>query len=270
MILRSGDYEWEYFKFGNGPEVLFAWHGFDNDADDFRIFENAFGNRYTIIALNLFYHGKSKPLNDGAALNFNSEDLIIFFKKLLEEIKCERFSMLGFSLGGRIILDLLPKFAERIDRILLLAPDGLVISKWYLFITHTYFGKYLFKRVIKKPNRFFRIARFIRATGLLKEKQYKFALANFDTPEKRRKVYNVWMIFRNILPVYPEIKSVLSRHNIQITIFFGKFDTIIPASFADQFRKKTKAEIRVKELNTGHNLMKASLAGEYVQWLDEG
>ena len=59
LSISAHGFSWEYFKFGNGPEILFAFHGFDNDANDFRIFEKAFGERYTIVAVNLFFHGKS-------------------------------------------------------------------------------------------------------------------------------------------------------------------------------------------------------------------
>lgn len=266
-FVSSEGYEWEYFVFGNGPEILFAFHGFDNDANDFRIFESTFGERYTIVAVNLFFHGKSDTPNHHAEDVFTTEILVDLFDKLLFNMSCERFSMMGFSLGGRIILELIPHFSKRINRILLLAPDGLKISPWYVFITNTYFGKKLFRRVVYKADRFLRLSRFFYRTGLVGEKQYHFALSNFDTLEKREKVYNVWMIFRYIIPKAKQVGNALRKNPFPIDIYFGKRDTIIRESFGKHFARKSGTPVNIHLLDAGHNLMKDRVVIELRDWL---
>ncbi len=185
-----------------GLKLLFAFHGFDNDANDFRIFEKVFGKRYTIVAINLFFHGKSDHSHvNMRKMYFSTEILLELFNQVLFNFPANDFPFMGFSLGGRIILELLPYFSKRIDRVILLAADGLKISPWYVFITNTALGKRLFKRVV--------FTALIASSGFqnYSTKQVSsaksniiFALSNFDTLEKRKKVYNVWMIFRHILP----------------------------------------------------------------------
>lgn len=267
--VSSRGFSWEYFTFGKGPEFLIAFHGFDNDANDFRIFENSFGDRYTIVAINLFFHGKSDTPTHHAEDEFNSEILLELFNKLLFDLSCQRFSFLGFSLGGRIIMDLIPHVSDKIDRILLLAPDGLKISPWYMFITNTLFGKKLFKRVVYKAERFLRLSKFFYKIGIVGEKQYLFALSNFDTLEKRKKVYNVWMIFRNILPKAKIVGEALSKNNIPVDVYFGKRDTIIRESFGDAFIKKSGHQIKIHTLDAGHNLMKDRIVNELSDWLQD-
>ncbi len=265
--VSSRGFSWEYFIFGKGPEILFAFHGFDNDANDFRIFEHSFGERYTIVAVNLFFHGQSDTPNHHAEDIFTTDILLELFDKLLFNMSCERFSFLGFSLGGRIILELIPHFSNRIDRILLLAPDGLKISPWYVFITNTWLGKKLFRRVIYNADRFLRLSGFFYKTGLVGEKQYLFALSNFDTLEKRKKVYNVWMIFRYILPKAEQIGIALKKNPFPVDIYFGKRDTIIRESYGRHFIKKSGYPIAIHSLDAGHNLMKGKIVQELIPWL---
>ncbi len=261
-------FSWEYFKFGKGPEILFAFHGFDNDANDFRIFEDDFGERYTIIAVNLFFHGNSDTPTHHAEDEFSPEILQDLFSQLLYAVSCQRFSFLGFSLGGRIIMELTKHFADRIDRILLLAPDGLKISPWYVFITNTAIGKRLFKRLVFNPNRFILLSKIFHKTGLIGEKQYLFALANFDTLEKRKKVYNVWMIFRHILPKPEDVGHILKANPLPIDIYFGKRDTIIREGFGTYFNKKSGYQAKIHVLDAGHNLMKDRIVQELLPWLE--
>lgn len=268
-FVHSQGYSWEYFIFGSGKEILFAFHGFDNEANDFKIFESEFGSRYKIIAINLFFHGQSDTPNHRAEDVFTTEILVALFSQILFDNSCERFSFLGFSLGGRIILDLIPHFAQRIDRVLLLAPDGLKISQWYLFITNTKIGNKIFKKVVFKPDNILRLSKLFYKIGIIGEKQYHFALSNFDTLEKRKKVYNVWMIFRSILPKAKNVGPYLSESSIPLDIYFGKKDTIIRESFGRDFIKKSGYKANIHILDAGHNLMKEKLVRELKPWLED-
>lgn len=268
-FVSTRGFSWEYFVFGTGPEILFAFHGFDNDANDFRIFEESFGKRYRIVAINLFFHGNSDTPTHHAEDEFNTEILIELFSQLLHKLSCERFSFLGFSLGGRIIMELIPHFTKRIDRVLLLAPDGLKISPWYVFITNTKIGKKLFKRIVYKADRFLKLSKIFYKTGIIGEKQYLFALSNFDTLEKRKKVYNVWMIFRNILPKAKDVGEALNKNPLPVDIYFGKRDTIIPVIFGKKFIKEAVYPVNIHVLDAGHNLMKERIVQELIPWLED-
>lgn len=268
-IISWKGFHWEYFVYGNGPEYLFAFHGFDNDAVDFSCFEKALGKRYTIVAINLFFHGKSFSEKGVYKPGFSEKDLNELFNRFLIEFNCTRFSLLGFSLGGRIVLQLTIAYAERINRVFLLAPDGLKISRWYRFVTHWRIGRRLFKRVVVNPNNFFAIAGFFRKLRLVGAKQYKFALGNFDTKEKREKVYNVWMIFRNILPDPYIVKVSLDENQVILHLVFGAYDTIIPSVWGKKFSKGLDTPVTFDVLEMGHNLLKEKVAEELYRLITD-
>jgi pimeloyl-ACP methyl ester carboxylesterase len=258
--VKHGPFHWEYLVFGNGPELLLAFHGFDNNADDFRLFEPLLGQQYTIVAVNLFYHGRSYAEGAPDQLQFRREDLQALITQLLERFPHARFSLLGFSLGGRICLELVSLFAGRVDRLILLAPDGLVISPWYVFVTRTIAGRWLFRRVLRRPQRFLRLGGWLRTLGLVGEKQYKFALSYFGSGPQRELVFKVWMIFRYLLPRKAALSAALKQHPVRTDLFFGRRDSIIRPSFGIIYQKKVDAQANIHILETGHNLLKSDVA----------
>ncbi len=261
-IISKNGYHWEYITFGDGPELLFAFHGFDNDAEDFACFEKALGKRYTLVAINLFFHGKSYTEKGLLKPGFVQKDLKELFQEFLSHFNATRFSLMGFSLGGKIVLQLCIDFAEQLNRVILLAPDGIKLSRWYVFLTHWSIGMRLFKRAVKNPDRFFRFAEMLNRMKLVGDKQYKFAKSNFDTAEKRQKVYNVWMIFRGIMPDPYLVKIALEENQVSLHLFFGKHDTIIPASLGKKFIRGLDVPYSLDILEMGHNLLKEKVATE--------
>ena len=51
-LIKNSNYDIEYFVYGTGNKILLAFHGFNNHAEDFKIFGNTFGNEFTIVAIN--------------------------------------------------------------------------------------------------------------------------------------------------------------------------------------------------------------------------
>lgn len=264
-IISWKGFHWEYFVYGEGPEVLFAFHGFDNDAVDFSVFEKDLGKRYTIVAINLFFHGRSFTEKGIFKPGFTTQDQQELFKRFLVEFDCKRFSLLGYSLGGRVVLQLAIDFSDRINRIFLLAPDGLKIGYWYLFVTHTRIGRFLLERVVKHPDHFFFVARFLRSIRVIGEKPYKFALNNFDNAEKRRKVHDVWILFRHILPDPFLVKIALEEHQVSLHMLFGVHDTIIPAAWGKRFMRGLDVPVTLDVLEMGHNMLKQKVAKEVAR-----
>ena len=125
MIFEYKKYIVSYEKWGNGSETLIAFHGFGQSATIFSNIAPALEKNFTVYACSLFYHGESKLPNHISAgkplpAEFFKEGLLKFCK----QNNIEKFSLMGYSLGGRLVLKLLEMIPERINSLLLLAPDG--------------------------------------------------------------------------------------------------------------------------------------------------
>lgn len=262
--ITVGPWQVEYLVFGSGPKTLIAFHGFDNDADDFLVFEPALGSAFTIIAVNLFFHGNSHTELPPEKSVFDKQQLSLLTEALLAQHAIHRFSLLGYSLGGRVCLTLIELFADRIDSVFLLAADGLKLNRWYVFITGSPFGRLLFQRVIKRPAIFMRLAAVFRKMKIIGEKQYKFALSNFNTDEKRKKVYDVWMIYRLLLPDHRKVAREIRKHKITCHLVFGKYDSIIPIHHAQGIVHDAGKTCHIHQVDTGHQLIKPWV-GEFLR-----
>src|SRR5438552_14687033 len=148
-----------YYRFGSGLNVVICFHGYGEDAASFGLLEKFAGNQYSFISIDLPFHGKT-VWNEG--LNFTHKDLLEILKEILSQtnrqpaVSNEKLSIMGFSLGGRIVLSLYQAMPGQIEKLILLAPDGLKVNFWYWLATQTWFGNKLFYFTMKHPDWFFR------------------------------------------------------------------------------------------------------------------
>ena len=101
--------------------------------------------------------------------NFTVEKLVEIIKQVLPN-NLKTFYLLGYSMGGRIALRLLQQIPKQIEKVVLLAPDGLHKNFWYRFATHTIVGRNLFYKSMKNPRLLFSIAKKLRVRGALEQR----------------------------------------------------------------------------------------------------
>jgi pimeloyl-ACP methyl ester carboxylesterase len=252
-LLISKPYSLSYRIYGNGPEMLLAFHGFGRDGSDFKVFEKLIGDRYTIYAFDLFFHGnadnKILPPIDASSLAHMMEKMMWNNKR----VKC---SLMGYSLGGRIALCLMQKLPHRINEVFLLAPDGLKMELHEEFITRTLPGRVLYKGLIRKPAVFFQMLNALSRTGFIHHKLKAFIEMNMSDAEKRQRVFNTWMIFHKLKPDLSVIAHYISSKKIRVELFFGKYDQIIKPSLARKLTKRLKQKIQLHLLECGHQLLR--------------
>ena len=105
--------EWQQHRipfrvFGKGEVLLIAFHGFGRSADDFAGFEPYLGKKYTIAALDFFYHGPHADFSIEELPVFTPVDLAEVIANLFKQLNKEKFALLGYSFGGRLVLGVLP------------------------------------------------------------------------------------------------------------------------------------------------------------------
>jgi len=122
-----------FIKFGKGKKAMLAFHGFNKNIYDFTIFEPSLGDKFTVYSFGLLYHHKYHAVDEETI--FTVAILKKFINSFLTTIDKDRFSLLGFSLGGRLCLKIIEVFAPLIEKAFLLAPEGIRINPWYRLIT---------------------------------------------------------------------------------------------------------------------------------------
>ncbi|HEY8971761.1 MAG TPA: alpha/beta fold hydrolase, partial [Puia sp.] len=222
-----------YYRWGKGPRLLLCFHGYGESAPGFSFLEDILGDAFTILAIDLPFHGqtdwKEAPLTPATLLTIIDEIISANVcpsdeppaaapvpvelppaapvqaiptpeKGAPPLAGSSGWWLMGYSMGGRIALSLLEHAPERIDRLILLAPDGLVVNPWYWLATQTRPGRQLFKWTMYHPGWFFLVLRMGNKLGLVNPSVYKFVANYVDNKEIRSALYTRWTGLRLFKP----------------------------------------------------------------------
>lgn len=255
-----------YLKSGNGSRILLAFHGYGNNASLFSSFYPYLESDFTVVSFDLPHHGKSRWKENAL---FRKEDLKILLEKVLKEFHTEKISLAGYSMGGRVCLKIIEIMPERIDRVLLIAPDGLVFNPLYFFVTRSYFGKKIFRKFLTTPQRYLKLIDWIRSHDWIDASRYKFAMYYLNSSHDREFLLKVWPGMSLIVPDMKKLKTAIENHRIPVFIFMGIFDRVIPVEHAKRFKKGLKS-VQLFVLEKGHRVFDSSSLPQMAQCLIKG
>lgn len=221
-------------KLGHGPNILLAFHGIGQDGlSCFNSFAEKLGDYYTIYAFDLFFHGKSI---ESEAINFSKNVIITkeiwvqTINEFLNKENISHFDIAGFSMGGRFALATLESFSNQINKVFLIAPDGISEHPLYTLASRFAPTRNLFCWFMKNPQVFFKAANIFQKSGLIHSSLYRFTQHVLNTPEKRQSVYNSWVAFRELHFDISELYKKIEANNIDLYLFVGKYDKLLKIS----------------------------------------
>jgi len=250
-----------YYKYGNGDKVLFCLHGYGEDGTSFLFLEKDIGNDYTLYAIDFPFHGKTE---------WNEKEPISpkDFLNILNSINTTQnnYSVLAYSMGGRVALHLLQYIPEKIERAILIAPDGLHENFWYFLSTQTKPGNKLFAYTMKRPELFFSVLNAAGKTKIINKSIVKFVHYFLDDENERTLLYKRWTAMRAFKPNLTAIKKTCDKKNIHLYLLFGSFDRIILSKRAAVFKESKNIQISV--IKAGHQLLKEKYASCIVPLLN--
>ncbi len=248
-FIQQENYTLAFQVFGKGEKKLLAFHGYGQESSIFKEVIKSFPE-HTIYSIDLFFHGKSEWRGDLSKLNFP------VWKQILEDFlsvnQIDVFDLIGFSMGGRIALVSAFLFSEKINMLYLLAPDGIQINAWYrvatkypplqtIFKYFTHSETDIYRRAVKRLGKY----------GLIHKSILKLADTEMRTPQKRRKVYQTWMLYRFLEIEVKELAQVLNKASIKVFFFIGKYDRLIDLQTIKPLQHRL-LHYEVKVLECGH------------------
>lgn len=236
---------------------MLLFHGFGQDHRTFDDLTEGLSHQYTLYSFDLFFHGDSVWENSEAPMEKK------FWKELLSQFLTEnnidKFSVLGFSMGGKFALASVESFPDQVEEIFLLAPDGIKTSFWYSLATYPIAFRKLFKSMINHHQRFTVIAKAALRLGLIDKGVLRFVELQMNTAEKRKRVYYSWVVFRHLQFNLDKIANALNAHHTPLILLIGKYDKIITEKNMEPFVKRLHI-VRFEIIDAGHNdLIKQSI-----------
>lgn len=256
-----------YRLYGNGSKLVFCFHGYGEDSKSFACLASKLGIDYTLAAIDMPFHGET-VWHEG--LTFTPAELINIISEIQQMFKAgnqqlpQPINLLGFSMGGRIALQLLQLMPANIERVVLVAPDGLHKNPWYTFSTQTWLGNKIFKRVMYKPDKIFWLLNKAHKLKLAHPSIIKVSHYYLGDAQERIKLYCRWTALRKFKPNLPLIKKLIAQYSIPVRFLFGRYDGIIVSNKAGIFKSDT-SNVQIHIIEAGHRLMQEKYSDEIVQ-----
>lgn len=243
-----------YRQFGNGPKLLFCFHGYGRESYTFSILERKLGNRFTIIAIDIPYHGFTQWKDE---LIFEPKYLIGFLFEIRSRLQKDhlKFSLLGFSMGGRIALYLAQLLPEKVERLILLAPDGLSFNFWRWFASQTWVGSKLLHYTIHHPFWLTWLVNKAEKWHVIHRSLADFVRYYIRDEEHRKTLYRRWISMRKFNPNHGKLKRLIRKHRLPVKMMFGAFDRVIPYQGGQRFRQGIEEFATVEIVEAGHHLL---------------
>ena len=244
-----------YYKYGRGKRIALAFHGFGQEGSRFGSFATELEGEFTTYSFDLFFHGESDSPETRSQRNpLKADEWINWIDAFCTEKKIERFSLWGYSLGGRLALYLYSQIPDKIEEMVLFAPDGLALNWWYRAMSRSRMGGRLYRSVVRYPRPFLAVVDAAQRVKIIDNRLGKFVHHQMQTRATREQVYHVWLFFRELEPDIHNVVELLNKIHTPVYLFFGHFDSVIPMSQGLEFQRSAQS-VRLFVLETGHDLM---------------
>jgi pimeloyl-ACP methyl ester carboxylesterase len=256
-----------YCWFGTGQKLLLCLHGYGESEASFHFLERYISADYTLIAPDLPFHGKTQ-WHEG--MNFSIADLVAITEALHAKHTDgnSRITLLGYSMGGRVALQLLQSLSTRIEKTVLLAPDGLKVNIWYWLATQTWPGNRLFRFTMKHPGWFFTLLQTGNKLKLINQSVLKFTRHYIHDTAVRRLLYERWTCMRAIKPNLASIKKLIRTHDLPVCLLYGQYDRIIRHTRGEKFRSGIESFCTLHIIQTGHQVLQEKYVNEIIQLIE--
>jgi pimeloyl-ACP methyl ester carboxylesterase len=241
---------------GAGPRILFAFHGYGESGSSFGFLGDVLGRDFTIVAIDLPFHGATE-WREG--LFFAPEDLLTVMTAIAAGLgdKEEGWWLMGYSMGGRVALQLLELAPSRVRRMVLLATDGLQMNFWYWLATQTRAGNALFRWTMRRPAWLFFLLRTGNFLRLVNPSIYKFTAHYVDDQRVRENLYARWTTMRGFRPDLRRVGGFIRQYCIPVMLLYGSYDRIIRWERGERFRRPNAPYCELTLLPAGHQLLQA-------------
>lgn len=249
-----------YTYYQGGDPFLFLFHGFGQTPDIFTSVIPEMRASYSIIAFDLFKSLHNEP----TAQDFISADQ---WNAIIEQL-CKRYSIqalsvISFSMGTRFATSMLMQHAARIQRMVLIAPDGFGNTYWFRMATATYVTRKIFKAVMKYPVWIKRFAHMLYHIGLLNQITYRFVERNLETKSVTEKIYSTWVYVRKLGIIKHYFVSTMNEYGIKVLFVLGKYDQLVAAAAIKEMAISVHAQ--VIELESAHHKLVQAIDGREVK-----
>ncbi|GJM36110.1 MAG: hypothetical protein DHS20C18_51110 [Saprospiraceae bacterium] len=234
------------YRFGKGPDMIIAMHGFARSGALFQPMAAAMGEAFSIYAPDLPFHGNT----EWSPASFDRNDIRELIYAICALNPGQKFYWMGYSLGGRLVLSQWTEFKDQLAGLVLMAPDGfgtkalaiperipLPLRKWIC-------------RLFEKPAWFLALTNGLRQVGVINKWVYQYLEKNLSTAENRQRLLGVWLSVGH----FRMENRKGAKPEFPVSIVMGRQDKIVPPKVAHQLKKLLPEAVLIWR-DCGHQLI---------------
>ena len=234
---------------------MVCFHGFGDDAASFNVLEPSLKERYTVVSVDLPFHGET---NWKAGEPFAPEQAMALVDDLMKRHNVNKVSLAAFSIGGKVALKVFETDPEKVEELWLFAPDGLKNNVWYNLAVYPAWGRALFRWLLNRPKVLVFAVRVCKRLGAIPKSFGQFLETSLRTPEVRERVWNTWLGIRGFEVPYKRLQKILRANKTTCHVIMGKHDAVIKPYVGRRFVEGIpNAHLHV--IPKGHYLLKPYL-----------
>lgn len=233
MVINIQDIDLNYIVEGEGSPLI-VLHGWGANIDSVRPIINIVNTKYKVYSLDLPGFGKSSDPKEAIG-SFQYAEIV---REFVKAMGIEKATFIGHSFGGKLSIIFGAKYAEMVDKIVLIDSAGLIPKRGAKYYIKVYSFKTL--RFIYK-NLFF----WIKDDKRLEKFYKKFGSDDYrDSSGVMRKIL-VRVVNENLQPLLKDIKA-------STLLIWGDKDEATPLYMAKIMEKEIKDSGLVVLEGAGH------------------
>lgn len=257
LQLPSGDINVR--KFGSGPRLLIAFHGFAEDGSAFTGLGRALGDTGMLYAIDLPFHGGTF----WKGTDYRPGQLAGIVEAILEREGFLRFEAIGHSLGARLWLHLLPAFQGRLERAYLLAPDGLQ-SRWLHLVEWLPAGwRRRFAGLLSRPGWLLALASALHRACLIDDFLLRYLRFHLSDESKRHRLLHTWGALSYFRLGGNRARHLIRQGQAPVLVLLGDKDQLVDPEAIRQ-RLKGLNDVGIEVVNATHR----SICQAAVPWIE--
>ena len=211
-------------QYGNGPRIMLSVHGFGRNGRRMGRLAQALGKEFTTFAPDLPYHGKSEWVKQ----RYLPQELADLYNKLLGEYPERDIYLLGHSLGGRILSNVLPLLNHRhIRNFAMVAPDGAGgrYTNWIDTLPSALIKP--LAKLSQRPQGILRLSNWLKKRGVINKYSAEYLEYNLKDGSFRRRLAGTLRSVLKFPPSPNELETALVDRGITATVFAGDRDPLL-------------------------------------------
>jgi pimeloyl-ACP methyl ester carboxylesterase len=248
-------------RYGQGPRLLLAQHGFGRDGRRFRELGTAIGSQYTLLAPDLPFHGAT----EWSAERYSPKQWLACLTAIAEQAGDSRcFHYLGHSLGGRIGLRLFTELRPHLASFCLVAPDGLSgpYTRWIDRLPTPVVRA--LGRTLHYPGQLLSLATRLHRWRLIDSLSYQYLYYQLQDTAFRDRLYGTLRSITDFRLRSRMVIDTLATAEKEVKIFVGRRDRLVNVDHIHQLFADA-ANVAVELTNHGHELPSALLRDYYLE-----